>query len=228
MKILAVETTQACSVALLDGDEVSSREDASPRAATRQVLPMVESLLGDAGLAVADLDALAFGRGPGGFTGLRIAAGVVQGLAFGGGLPVVPVSSLATFAQGAFASHGCRRVLVCVDARLDEVYWGSFVIDEAGLARPAAEERLSAPDAVTPDGSDAWFAAGSGWDAYPQIEERLAGRLEGRDAALLPSAADVARLAADGFPDNAVEAAQAQPVYLRNEVAWRKSPPPGK
>ncbi|MEM9056718.1 MAG: tRNA (adenosine(37)-N6)-threonylcarbamoyltransferase complex dimerization subunit type 1 TsaB [Pseudomonadota bacterium] len=221
MKLLALDTTQACSVALLDGDDLCERADATPRAATAQVLPMVEAVLAEAGCGLDALDALAFARGPGGFTGLRIAAGVVQGLALGAGLPVVPVSSLATLAQGAFRQHGCRHVLVCVDARLDEVYWGAFAIDDAGLAVAAGPETLSAPDAVAVDGSTRWFAVGSGWDAYPQLGERLADVLIGRDTALPASAVDVARLAAAGFPGNAVEAEQAQPVYLRNDVAWR-------
>ena len=116
MKLLALETTQACSVALLNGDKMTARDDEQPRSATQRVLPMVQGLLSDAGLAMTDLDAVAFGRGPGGFTGLRIAAGVAQGLALGASLPVVPVSSLATFPRARSAGTAAGRSW-CVSMR---------------------------------------------------------------------------------------------------------------
>ncbi|UCE90616.1 MAG: tRNA (adenosine(37)-N6)-threonylcarbamoyltransferase complex dimerization subunit type 1 TsaB, partial [Pseudomonadota bacterium] len=127
MKLLAIETaTEACSVALAVDGDVRDRFEIAPRGHAGLVLPMAKALLAEAGLGLRELDALVFGRGPGAFTGLRIAAGVVQGLAYGAELPVVPVSSLATLAQGVSAQTGASDVLAVFDARMGEVYWGAF------------------------------------------------------------------------------------------------------
>ncbi|HDP89812.1 MAG TPA: tRNA (adenosine(37)-N6)-threonylcarbamoyltransferase complex dimerization subunit type 1 TsaB, partial [Thioalkalivibrio sp.] len=149
MKILAIDTaTDACSAALFLDGEVTSRFELAPRRHTELILPMVGSLLEEAGLAVTDLDAVAFGRGPGAFTGLRIAAGVAQGLALGADLPVIPVSTLATMAQQVMDEAGAEAVAAALDARMGEVYWGCYRRDAEGVAEPVGPETVCAPQAV--------------------------------------------------------------------------------
>lgn len=227
MKLLAIETsTIACSVALSVDGQVSERYELAPQRHAELVLPMAESLLAEAGLELAALDAIAFARGPGAFTGLRIAAAVTQGLAFGAGLPVIPVSTLAALAQGAASERGADRVLAAMDARMNEVYWGAFGRGEDGLVHALGAECVRPPEQVPAVEGDGWFAAGDGWAAHgAALEARLGVRLIGRDEARYPRAQDVARLALavhrrEGF----LAAAQALPVYLRDRVASRPAP----
>ncbi len=220
-RLLAIDTaTEACSAALwLDG-EVREQYAVAPREHARRLLPMVETLLAEAGLALGDLDALAFGRGPGSFTGVRIAAGMAQGLAFSAGLPVVPVSTLAALAQGA-ASDTRRRLLTAIDARMGEVYWACYVAGTDGLVTPEGDERVCAPGEVPMPEGDGWYGVGSGWAAYAEpLVTRLGGVLAGSDGARYPRAGDVARLAAAAFErGEALPAERAIPVYLRDRVA---------
>ena len=223
MKLLALDAaTEACSAALwLDG-QVAERFEVIGRGHADRLLPMVDTLLRDAGLRLADCDALAFGRGPGGFTGLRIAAGVAQGLAGGAGLPVVAVSDLEALALAGSRQSGGTRVLACLDARMGQVYWAAY--DCAGpVPASVTRESLAEPGDVAPPEAGTWFGAGPAFSAYPGIVTRLGARLSGHDATLLPRAGDIARigalrLAAGGGTD----AADAQPVYLRNEVVQRR------
>jgi tRNA threonylcarbamoyladenosine biosynthesis protein TsaB len=172
MKILAIDTaTEACSAALLVGGHVTERYEVLGRGHAEHVLPMVDSLLAEAGIALATLDAIAFGRGPGAFTGVRIAVSVVQGLAFGADLPVVPVSDLAALAARAAVQHDARRVLACMDARMQQVYWAVFDVSEP--ARPVAltTEQVTDPAQVAlPDGTPC-FGAGHGFAAYPGLRD---------------------------------------------------------
>ena len=221
MRLLALETaTEACSVALwLDG-ELLERFELAPRGHAERVLPWAEALLAEAGLALGRLDAVAFGRGPGAFTGLRIACGVAQGLALGAGLPVVPVSTLAALAQGA-VEEGRERVLAALDARMGEVYWGPYRRGPEGLAVPAGEEAVLPPGAVPlPEGAG-WWGAGPGWAAHGEVlAARLRDRLAGRAPQLLPRAGAVARLAAAAFARGEIlPPEEALPVYLRRQVA---------
>src|SRR5687768_14495000 len=172
MRLLAIDTaTERCSVALRLDDRFIERDSEQPRGHADLVLPMVESVLQEAGLKLAELDGIAYGRGPGAFTGVRIAVGVVQGLAFGAQLSTVGVSNLAAIAQQV-AQPG-DRVLVCMDARMEQVYWSSFVRKRGSdLVTPLAPERVDAPDAVA-DG-DYSTLAGTGFKAYPQLRTRLA------------------------------------------------------
>ncbi len=220
-KLLAIDTsTEACSAALLVGDDVGERYQVAPRAHARLILSMVDELMTEAGLRPQQLDAVAFGRGPGAFTGVRIAAGVVQGIAFGADLPVVPVSSLAALAQEAMDDDGEDQVLAAIEARMGEVYWGAYRRDGEGYARRLGEEEVaSAADVVVPDAGD-WAGAGSGWGAYG---EALTRRLDGRVTRCLPErfprARAVARLGARGWRcGEGVAPHEALPVYLRNKV----------
>ncbi|HVC37743.1 MAG TPA: tRNA (adenosine(37)-N6)-threonylcarbamoyltransferase complex dimerization subunit type 1 TsaB [Gammaproteobacteria bacterium] len=226
MKILALETsTPQCSVALLTADGILERSQMAVRAHAEMILPMLESLLAEAGLSLSQLDALAFGRGPGGFTGVRVATAVVQGLAFGAQRPVVPVSDLMALACGAHRLYGPKEILACMDARMGQVYWCAYAAVAADDFTACMPEALSAPESVRSPDSEAWFRAGSGFSVYEDVlTTHLGSALDGQDAALLPAARDVAVLArlllARG---QAVRADAALPVYLRDRVAWPKS-----
>lgn len=223
MKLLALETaTEACSAALWLGGQVLARYEYAPRLQTELLLPMVDSLLAEAGITLKDLDALAYSRGPGAFTGVRIGAAVAQGLAFGVDLPVVTVSSLQTLAQGMYREHGAERVLTVFDARMNEVYVGAYEKDAAGIMQPLLPERLGAADSlVIPQGE--FLGAGNGWAAYREI--LLARSQVTRfEAAAFPAAQDLAVLAAQEVAaGHAVAPELALPVYLRDEV-WQKLP----
>lgn len=221
MRLLAIETAaENCSAALLVDGEVVVRCVVEPRGHARLILPMADELLAGAGLALADLDALAFGRGPGSFTGVRIAAGVVQGAALAADLPVVPVSTLAALAQQCADLHGSDRVAAALDARMGEVYWGAFVRGDDGLVVAAGAESVCPPEAVTLPEGGGWYGAGSGYAAHgAALSARLGAALGPIDGALLPRAEEVVRLAARDFAAGlAVAAELAQPVYLRDRV----------
>jgi tRNA threonylcarbamoyladenosine biosynthesis protein TsaB len=239
MKVLAIDTsTEACSAAVLrDDDRVVSRFVLTERSHAELILPMVDEVLRESGLTLTQLDGLAFGRGPGGFTGVRVAAGVIQGLAFGAGLPVAPVSSLAavaanvcftsTAASGAAedsisaVAAGELRILVCNDARMHEVYWAAYccVASEPSTLRPLTDERVTAPDAIViPDGVT--HCAGNAFMRYPPLRERLVqAGLQVHDN-MYPHAAAIARVGAAMLRDGrGVAAADALPTYVRDDVA---------
>lgn len=223
MKILAVDAaTEACSAALLVDSALTERFEVIGRGHADRLLPMADELLREAGLAPRDLDAVAFGRGPGGFTGLRIAAGIAQGLAAGGRRPVVPVSNLAAVAAGAARTHGRTRILVCMDARMGQVYWAAYDCSET-RPRAITQEQLSDPGAVVLPAGAPMFGAGHGFAAHPALAARLAGGVAGVDAAALPRAGDIARIGAlDYAAGGGLAAAQGLPVYLRDEVVHRR------
>jgi len=223
VKLLALDTsTELCSAAVwLDG-ALSSREATRQRGHGELILPMIDELLLQAGIDLAQLDAIAFGRGPGGFTGVRLAAGVAQGLAFAARLPLLPISDLRALAAQALSlapASGC--VLVCQDARMNEVYWGCFE-RATGDARALGPEAVAAPGEVAlPAGWDAArvCGAGSGFAVYAPQLAAIAGGLAGVFAGLRPRATEVALLAVHDGLARAIAAEQAQPVYLRDDVA---------
>ncbi len=225
MKILAIETaTEACSAALLIDQEITLRYTIKPRGHSELVLGMMDELLNEAGLKVTDLDALAFGRGPGSFTGVRIATGVIQGAALGADLPVVPVSTLAALAQRGTRELGQTRLLPAYDARMGELYWAAYRLGAQGLVEPVIEEQVATAQQVRlPDGEETWYGVGSGWGCCAEpLRTRLGGRLEGFTDDIHCSAEDVARLAAEDFRlGRAVAPERALPVYLRNQVAQK-------
>lgn len=221
IKLLAIDTSgDACSAALLYGDQCRQRLEAVPRRHGELMLPMMDELLTEAGLRLGDLDALAFGRGPGSFTGVRIATAVVQGAAFGADLPVVPVSTLAALAQGQYRKSGQTRLAAALDARMGELYWGCFVIDQDGLADSVGEEQVAAADGLHLPGGEGWCGVGSGWAAEgDRLRERFASRLVAVNPQGICEARDVAVLAAAAFQrGDWVAADAALPVYLRDRV----------
>ncbi|HEY4340542.1 MAG TPA: tRNA (adenosine(37)-N6)-threonylcarbamoyltransferase complex dimerization subunit type 1 TsaB [Steroidobacteraceae bacterium] len=229
MKILALDTaTEECSVALLLQDSSAASQllvrELPPGAAhSAHILSLVQAVLSDAGVSLRHLDCIAFGRGPGGFTGVRLAASVTQGLAWGAGLPVVPVSDLLAVAQRALdLAPAAASVLVCNDARMQEVYWACATRGPAELAVAVGIEQVGSPDTVQlpPELPDPIHGAGRGFAVWPQLRQRLGARLIQVQAELLPRAREIARLAVPQWlAGQGVEADQAQPVYLRNDVA---------
>ena len=174
-------------------------------------------------MTLRQLDCIAFGRGPGGFTGVRLAASVTQGLAYGADLPVIPVSDLLAVAQQALdLAPSAASVLVCNDARMQELYWTCATRGPAGLALAAGAEHVGPPDTVELPLKLAGpvHAAGRGFGLWPQLQQRLGIVLTPGHAELLPRACEIARLAAPQWlAGQGVGADQAQPVYLRNDVA---------
>ncbi|MGI9245773.1 MAG: tRNA (adenosine(37)-N6)-threonylcarbamoyltransferase complex dimerization subunit type 1 TsaB [Steroidobacteraceae bacterium] len=236
MKVLALDTsTEACSAAIrLDDGTTFLRHALTERSHADLILPMVDEVLREVGLKLRQLDGLAFGRGPGGFTGLRIAAGVVQGLAYGAGLQVAPVSSLAAVAylcSSGQAPQGTRRaagdgILVCNDARMSELYWACFRFDAGDPATPLAltAERVSAPQAVEPAAGVA-HCAGNGLARYPELRARFEATGLQVHADIYPRADAVAALGAAMLArGEGVEPALAVPTYVRDDVA---RPPSG-
>jgi tRNA threonylcarbamoyladenosine biosynthesis protein TsaB len=221
LRILAVETaTAACSAALYIDGEINERHVLAPREHALLILPMIDALLAEAGVSVGALDAIAYGRGPGSFTGVRIAASVVQGIAFAADLPVVAVSTLATLAQGAMRETAEHRVMAALDARMAEVYWGLYAREPDGLPRLQGEECVCAPWAVAVPEGGVWIAAGSGWASYREdLLERTGQRVNRLLPDLEPSAGDLVRLAAQGYRQGEIlRPEEAVPVYLRDTV----------
>lgn len=222
VKLLAIETSaEGCSAALYLDGVISERFRVRPRGHSELILQQMDQLLQEAGLALSELDAIAYGRGPGSFTGVRIAAAVAQGSAYGAELPVVPVSTLAALAQQAFRTTGLRRLLPAFDARMNEIYWAAYEMDQNDGLTTVVDEQVIAPEqALLPEG-DGWFGIGSGWRVHAeQLTAHSAGILSSTDAGLLCRAYDIALLGVAGYLNGkAVSAEQALPIYLRNRVA---------
>lgn len=224
MKILAIETaTEACSAALLINNEVIERFQVAPREHGNLILSMVDELLLEAGLTLQQLDALAFGRGPGSFTGVRMATGVIQGLAFAAQLPVAPVSTLAALGQQVDGVDG-QTVYAALDARMSEVYWCEYVI-EKGCLVAVSDEMVIAPDKISVQPGKTAIGIGHGWATY---EAKLREQVQAKELVLqangLPRAREVAQLAVRLVENKqTVSAENALPVYLRDNVAKKKA-----
>lgn len=228
MKLLAFETaTEACSVALWIDGEVRERHELAPRRHAELSLPWAEQLLADAGIRKSQLDAIALGRGPGAFTGVRLAIALGQGIALALDRPIVAVSTLATLAlrahalTSAVAATASSRVLASIDARMGEVYTGAFEVRD-GDAFALDHEAVLAPEAATlPDERDGWLGVGTGFGAADgALARRYGARFAAIDASALPHAADLARLAAAAYArGEALAPERVEPAYLRNNVA---------
>jgi len=226
MKLLAVETaTEACSAALAIDGVITERYSVAGNTHSKLILPMIDGLMTAAGLSPGDLGGLAFGCGPGSFTGVRIATGVIQGIAFGLDLPVVPVSTLRAIAQDFFDHDDIHDVaFVAMDARMGEIFWGVYQRNNQGFAELIGNEAvIPATEIVFPDLCG--VGIGTGWTVYrDELTERLAGRVSAYETDHLPRARAVARLGELGFRDGlAVPVELAMPVYLRDKVAKKES-----
>jgi len=217
MKLLVLDTsTEYCSAALwLDG-RIRARRVLAGQRHSSLLLPMVDELLRESAITLRELDGIAYGAGPGSFTGLRIACAVTQGLAFGADLPVVGVSTLQSIAE----QTGADRVLTVLDARMAEVYWAAYRREGTGWAA-VIEPQLALPQSVTVPPGDGWVGAGNGFIALGEVlRPRLAAQLARIDDTLMPDAAAMAPLAVQAFERGAgMDAALAAPIYLRDKVA---------
>jgi len=219
MKILAIETsTETASVALLEGERICERSVAGRPGHSETLLPEILGLLADAGVALADLDAIAYGAGPGAFTGLRLACGVVQGLAMGANKPAIPVGTLEALASQCADESGA--IFIAVDARMSEVYFAAYERRDGALIERLAPA-CAAPADVRLPAEGEWFGFGSAFKAYGDtLVPALGERLKGFDASPLPQASSVARLAAQRFVrGETIDAALAAPLYVRDKVA---------
>lgn len=223
MNLLAIETaTEACSVALLQGGAVIERFEIAPRRHAELVLPWADALLAEAGITRSQLDAIAVGIGPGAFTGVRLAVAMGQGLALALERPLIGISTLQVLAAGARGAQPGDGVFACIDARMGEVYAGAFRIHRDGQPEPTEAPQLGAPGAVRiPDDSYGW-ARGTGLAAgQGEVGQRLQAQAWRLEPGALPSAADLARLAARAHALGAYPALpeDVQPLYLREKVA---------
>ncbi|AYB49265.1 tRNA (adenosine(37)-N6)-threonylcarbamoyltransferase complex dimerization subunit type 1 TsaB [Candidatus Williamhamiltonella defendens] len=224
-RILAIDTTtDACSVAFLNHGEISSLSEICPRNQTQRILPMVQQILGASSLSLHQLDVLAFARGPGSFTGVRLGIGVSQGLALGADLPMIGVSTLEMLAQGACRQTGLKQVLVAMDARMGEIYWGAFIQKSASQWQSVEKEMLKTPKQAERQIrllKGKWAYAGNAWTIYPDLLKVNSEVLTQADL-LLPQAEDMLPLALKLWQAGvAVPVEQAEPVYLRNNVAQK-------
>jgi len=220
MNLLALETsTEACSVALIHGDEVIARSEIAPRRHAELVLPMADALLAEAGLGRHALDVIAVGRGPGAFTGVRLGISLAQGMALALDVPVITVSSLAALALE--APEDDAAILAVIDARMGEVYAASYRRDDNGGLVALDDERVCTPDALVLPEAKRWHVVGTGWGTYADVlRGHLASELLSAEGARFPQARHVAELAAQEYLAGHVTAPEhALPIYLRDKVA---------
>ncbi|NQZ26537.1 MAG: tRNA (adenosine(37)-N6)-threonylcarbamoyltransferase complex dimerization subunit type 1 TsaB [Colwellia sp.] len=233
MNYLALDaSTEACSVALQVNGKTFSRYELCPQSHSLHLLPMIDAVLNEANIKLAELDGLIFGQGPGSFTGVRIGVGVAQGLAFSANLPVVGVSSLQAMAQLAYIEHGEKQVIAAIDARMSEVYNGYYTLDEHDVMQAHQAEAVTPPEKLAEHLSSVvttpFYAVGTGWDAY---SEKLAEQLlalktnEGSPEILFPTAEAMLAIGKVKLAQGqGVSAEEAQPVYVRDTVSWKKLP----
>ena len=225
MKILAVDTaTEACSAALLIDGNTLERYQLAPREHTKLILPMIDSLLAEAEITPQNLDMLAFGRGPGSFTGVRIATGIIQGMAFAANLPVTPISTLAAIAQDCIENTAHNVILTAVDARMNEIYWAVYHRNPDDFVELVGRESVIPIHTIEYSGAKG-FGIGSAWKIYEtEMKNQLSNNFVDYDSNYLPRAAIIAKLGARNFNlGKTIPVEQAMPVYLRNKVAEKES-----
>lgn len=230
--LLAIDTsTEACSVALWHNGERTHLDEIAQRTHTKRILPMVEQILAQSGLHLTQLDALVFGRGPGSFTGVRVGAGIAQGLALGADLPVIPISNLTAMAQAAYELYQAEQVLCAIDARMNEVYFSQLSLKPRSKNAAFFEwqeiiaEQVARPEQIIEQlthSTENWLTVGTGWQAYDQFTQANIGK---HSDIRLPSAQYMLPLALPLWHSNAyLSATEIEPVYLRNDVTWKKLP----
>ncbi|MAM57574.1 MAG: tRNA (adenosine(37)-N6)-threonylcarbamoyltransferase complex dimerization subunit type 1 TsaB [Salinicola sp.] len=226
--LLALDASStACSCALIRNRQIVQRFEIAPREHTRLLLPMIDEVLAEAGVTLTQLDAVAYGHGPGSFTGLRIAAGIAQGLAYGADLPLIGVSTLEALALAAHRKWHARHVIAALDARMDEIYVGAYHCHDGALT-VALDPRVVPPSRLRLPATDRdieWLGIGSGWQLLSNIPVDVQAALPQTLPDELPAAEDLVRLAATSWERGARGSAPHEviPVYLRDEVAWRKA-----
>lgn len=224
MNILALDTcTESCSAALLYQGQVFECFEMTQRGHSELILGMLDNVLFQAGVSISVVDALAFGRGPGSFTGVRVGVGVAQGIAFARDIPVIPISSLAAVAQSAADELNIDHLAVAMDARMGEIYCASYQ-RENGLVKLVDQERVCPPQSFLPHSSLMWSGIGTGWREYDAIlRECFVHQLDQVSVDYYPRAASIVKLAqAEAAAGRVLPAEQAMPVYLRNNVAKKK------
>ena len=222
--LLAIDTsTENCSVALVHDGKLTTRDIESPREHSQKLLPFVEEALDSAGVSLAELDGLVVGAGPGSFTGVRIGVSMAQGLAFSADLPVYPVCSLQALAQQAIRKNDVAGVVACIDARMGEVYYALYE-NESGIAVAQSEPAVAKPDTNLIDTGrlKGWGTAGTGWDVYADILDEN-HELKHSNNSQLPLAEDMLTVV-NGAGVDPVQAELLEPLYVRNEVTWKKLP----
>jgi len=224
VNLLALETsTIACSVALARGERVFERHVVKPKEHTRLLIPMIEGVLADGGIAPSGLDAIVLGNGPGSFIGIRIAASVAQGLAYAADLKIVPVSSLAAVAAEAFDRTAAQKVVVAQDAHMNEVYVAGFVKGEQGIPitrKDALLQPIGRIEWLANGDAERWHAAGAGWQRYPELLQRNTDRLAGSVDALFPHARYLLAAGQAAWQAGAAtDPGNLVPDYVRSRVA---------
>lgn len=216
--IIAFETAfEIASVSLLlENGEITTRRSKGVANHSQFLLPMIQSVLGEANIRLSDCDAIAFGCGPGSFTGIRTACGVAQGLAFGSQLPLVPIVSLLAMAQSCYLQHGSKEVLAILDARMKEVYWAQYAL-ENGIWKTVVAPQVTPPEAVLPVGVP--VACGNGLAVYQEAFLGLA--VQNRYEAIIPDSEAAARLGLEAYLRNeTISVYEIEPLYLRDKVAY--------
>ncbi len=233
IRILALDTaTEACSVALYNDGEQTSYFEVCPQRHTQRILPLVDQILTESGITLNQLDALAFGKGPGSFTGVRIGIGIAQGLALGADLPLIGISTLKTMAEGCRRTNNAYQVLTGIDARMGEIYLGCYMVGQNNHWQQTVPEKVLTPQQVINQLTmltNEWQLAGTAWQAYPDLANQI--QKNGSNCQLIksniefPSALDMLPLALDDWQHGLYKSVeQVEPSYLRNNVAWKKLP----
>ncbi len=219
--ILAIETaTEACSAALLHRDHLYERYELAPQKHNSLILPMCEDLMHEAQIQFSDLNALAFGCGPGSFTGLRIAAGIIQGIAFAHQIPVIPISTLRALAQELYRQKKATKILTGLDARVNEIYWGVYQLDDLQLMQAVHDDQLVKPAEIYVPENSGWIGVGGAWQVYgEQLQNILQDKLIEVVPNVYPTATAVILCAKqDYLQGKVVSAEKALPVYLRDKI----------
>ncbi|WP_017445311.1 tRNA (adenosine(37)-N6)-threonylcarbamoyltransferase complex dimerization subunit type 1 TsaB [Gayadomonas joobiniege] len=225
--ILALDTsTEACSAAVLTPTQFVSEFEVCPREHNQKLLPMAEAVLQQAGISLQEVDYIVYGQGPGSFTGVRIATGIVQGLALGSDKPTLGMSSLLAMAYAVFKKTGQTRVIAAIDARMGEIYLAAIEFNEAGMFRYLIDECVCAPEQALDalDKTHSYAAVGTGWHTYETVLTSQINADINADI-YLPDAASMAELAKlTATPEQLLSAAEVSPVYIRDKVTWQKLP----